>query len=184
MTANRFDGLDSQQAKRQIFGFTIVQIVLSVVVTMFCATSCLVSYIMTRIPALHSGAALVALFTALLAVAHAGGIVSKLDYAIHGLGTELWLKGDWHEELRRLFRFGWLNPLHDLAGFLPALLIFVLANFIIYYHWEFTAVRAWMVITANTALLIGAGILIPASGTLGRKEVMNGNREWNNKKSR
>jgi hypothetical protein len=176
--------MDSQlviHEKSKQFGYNALQIVLSVVVVTIAAVTLLVAYLMTTVPQLEYGSQFAALFSAWLTIALSGGLIPKCDVPIHTIAEELLLEEDKHEEMRDLFRYNFLNFVPDIFGLLPGLLIFILANSIIGYHWSLWALTPAVVIGFNIALLLVAIASIPIFCSLAHSEVQAQQLRWYDK---
>lgn len=157
-------------AKSQIHNFTIVQWLVSIVVVLASAVSLLVAGFIGVWSNVWWLSVIAAEFSVMLIIGLIGGPLNKADGSIHTLGEELYQAGDWHENLRSLYRKKWLNVVPDIFALLPGLFLFVCATILIVDKW-----RHWFPVTyiviGNCALLLFAIIMMPITCSHARDEV-------------
>lgn len=157
-------------AKTQIHQLTTMQWLISIALVLASAVSLLIAGIIGVWSNIWWMSVIAAEFSAMLIAGLIGGPLTKADVSIHTLSEELCQTGDWHENLRSLYRKKWLNVVPDLSALLPGLFLFVCANIFIVDKW-----RHWFPVTCivigNGVLLLFAIIMMPVMCDRARKEV-------------
>ncbi len=152
--------LNKDLAKSQIHNFTIIQWLVSIVVVLASAVSLLVAGFISVWSNVWWLSVIAAEFSVMLIIGLIGGPLTKADVSIHTLGEELYQTGDWHENLRFLYRKKWLNVVPDLFALVPGFFLFVCANILIVDKW-----RHWFPVTyiviGNCVLLLSTIIIMP-----------------------